>query len=217
MPADSSKRSRQAAAPKSGQASQYPAPGSKVDPATLQIVIYPDDVLRRKAKPIDMASPDARKSVRDVAARMLELMRSAEGIGLAAPQVGLPWRLFVVDIPPEEPSDLKLDPAVCTDGPVIYINPVLSSPRGDLEPYEEGCLSLPKVRGDVIRPTDIRITALDLDGNSFSQSGTDLLARCWQHEFDHIEGILILDKLTQSARLKTRAAVRDLEKDAETR
>lgn len=188
-----------------------------MDPATLEIVIYPAEVLRRKAKPIDMTDPEVRRNVRAVADRMVVLMRDAEGIGLAAPQVGLPWRLFVVDIPPAEPGDADLDPAICTSGPIVYINPVLSSPRGDLEPYEEGCLSLPKVRGDVIRPTDINITAMDLEGRSFSQQGTDLLARCWQHEFDHIDGVLILDKLTQSARLKNRAAIRDLEKHAGAR
>jgi peptide deformylase len=207
MASDSSKPSR----------SPLPPPGSRVDPAALDIVIYPAEVLRKKAKPIDMTDPEVRRNVRAVADRMVELMHDAEGIGLAAPQVGLPWRMFVVDIPPAEPGDADLDPAICTNGPVVYINPVLSSPRGDLEPYEEGCLSLPKVRGDVIRPTDINIAALDLEGRSFSQQGTDLLARCWQHEYDHIDGVLILDKLTQSARLKNRAAIRDLEKNAGVR
>lgn len=194
--------------------SALPPPGSAVDPAALEIVIYPAEVLRKKAKPLDMADPEVRKNARAVADRMVDLMRDAEGIGLAAPQVGLPWRMFVVDIRPDDPEDLDESPAVCTNGPVVYINPVLSSPRGELEPYEEGCLSLPKIRGDVIRPTDINITALDVDGKSFTQEGTDLLARCWQHEYDHIDGVLILDRLTQSARLKTRAAVRALEKDA---
>ncbi len=194
--------------------SALPTPGSAVDPSTLDIMIYPKEVLRKKAKPLDMGDPQVRANVRAVAERMIEMMYDLEGIGLAAPQVGLPWRMFVVDIEPAEPGDANLRPSTCTDGPAVYINPVLSSPRGDLEPSEEGCLSLPKVRGDVIRPTTINITALDLDGKPFSVEGTGLLARCWQHETDHLDGVLILDKLTQAARLKNRVAIRNLEQNA---
>lgn len=191
-----------------------PSPG-QADPAALSIITYPDPILRRKAAPIDLADPAVRRNVRDVAQRMLELMRDAEGIGLAAPQVGLSWRLFVVNIPPD-PDDPDDSPSAelptSTQGDVIYINPVLSGHRGELEPYEEGCLSLPKVRGDVIRPTLITMTAADPDGTPFTSPGAGLLARCWQHEMDHLDGVLIIDKFTQASRLKARAAVRDLER-----
>ena len=80
---------------------------------------------------------------------------------------------------------------------------------------DEGCLSLPDIRGRVLRPELITITATDLDGRQFTQRGGGLLARCWQHEFDHLEGVLIIDKFSQSSRLKNRAKIRDLEHEAD--
>jgi|SRR6185295_15059053 len=185
-----------------------------VDVSKLAIVKYPAKVLRVATPPLASITPE----VRAVAARMIELMYEAEGVGLAAPQVGLSWRLFVADVPAQEQDPRRSpddDPPTATRGPVVYINPRLSIPIGALEPYEEGCLSLPDIRGDVLRPPGITITATDLDGNSFSQSGGGLLARCWQHETDHLDGVLIIDKMTQIFRMKNRAAIRDLERDAE--
>lgn len=189
-------------------------------PASLRIVHYPDPALRQKARPIAAVTEE----VRAVAARMIDLMREAEGIGLAAPQVGLAWRMFVVEIPPTSsdspsPGPIRTPiaaelPATHTDGPRVYINPRFSHPLGSPEPYEEGCLSLPDIRGDVLRPPSITITALDLDGREFTQTGAGLLARCWQHEMDHLDGVLIIDRMTQMSRIKNRAAVRDLEKAA---
>lgn len=179
-----------------------------VDPASLAIVNYPDPVLRKRAAPIAKVTDEVRR----VAARMVELMHEAEGIGLAAPQVGLSWRMFVVHVPESEGRSASGLTPSATRGPVVYVNPVLSDPQGELEPYEEGCLSLPDVRGDVIRPTIITMTALDLEGQSFSTTGSGLLARCWQHEYDHLDGVLIIDRMTQMSRLKNRSAVRDLEK-----
>lgn len=183
-----------------------------IDPRDLRIVHYPDPALRRRGTPVAEVTPE----VRAVAARMIELMREAEGIGLAAPQVGLSWRMFVADVPPP-PGDERPDPAEppsATMGPVVYINPVLSSPIGPPEPFQEGCLSLPDISGDVQRPPSITITATDLDGREFTQTGSGLLARCWQHEFDHIEGVLIIDRMTQMSRLKNRSALRDMERMA---
>ena len=84
-----------------------------------------------------------------------------------------------------------------TTGPQVYINPVLSKPTGDLEIYEEGCLSLPDIRGDVMRPPTITITYTDIEGRQVTQAATGLLGRCWQHETDHLDGVLIIDKMTQ--------------------
>jgi len=178
-----------------------------VDPAVLQIVRYPDPVLREVCQPVKRVTDEVRR----VARRMIELMDEAEGIGLAAPQVALPWRLFVTRVPVELPED---------DGPIdrdsiparVFINPVLSSPTGSPTPMNEGCLSIPSVRGDVLRPPTITIEATDLDEGSFTHTATGLVARCWQHEFDHIEGILILDRFTQMSRLRNRAAIRALER-----
>jgi peptide deformylase len=89
-----------------------------------------------------------------------------------------------------------------------------SSPatRAPPEPYEEGCLSLPDIRGDVLRPPTVTITAYDLQGRQFTTQATGLLARCWQHEVDHLDGVLILDRMTQMSRLRNRSAIRDLER-----
>lgn len=179
-----------------------------IDAAILDIVIYPDPVLRAKAKPLEKVSDEVRR----VAKRMIELMREADGIGLAAPQVGLSWRMFVVDVPSGDDRSPDADPPTATDGPRFYINPKLSDPKGAPVPWEEGCLSLPDIRGDVLRPPVITISALDLDGKPFTHTAGGLLARCWQHEIDHLDGVLILDRMTQMSRLKNRAAVKDLER-----
>jgi len=182
-----------------------------VDPALLRVHIYPDPVLRKKA--VAVASVD--EEVRGVARRMIELMREHDGIGLAAPQVGLAWRLFVCDVPPNEERSAEVDPPSATRGPQVYINPVLSAPTGAPVPADEGCLSLPDLTGEVLRPPTITITATDLEGKTIKATATGLLARCWQHEMDHLDGVLIIDRMTQMSRLKNRAAIRDMEKQAE--
>jgi peptide deformylase len=180
------------------------------DPSTLRIIHYPDPRLRRKGVEV----PQITDEVRRIAERMIVLMQEADGIGLAAPQVGIPWRMFVAHVPPTEKRSAEADPPTATTGPSVYINPVLSDPRGEMEGYEEGCLSLPEITGEVLRPTIITITATDLEGNRFTRTGAGLLARCWQHETDHLDGILILDRMSQLSRLKSRPAVRKLERDA---
>lgn len=182
-----------------------------VSVSDLVIVHYPAAVLRRKAKPV----PEVTAEVRAVAARMIELMRAADGIGLAAPQVGLEWRMFIVDIAhsddPEDERSLDSDPPSATNGPAVYINPVFSAPRRDLVPYEEGCLSLPDIRGEVRRPSEITITATDIEGVRFTQRASGLLARCWQHEMDHLDGVLIIDRMNHASKQKNKNAVRSLE------
>ena len=180
------------------------------DPRSLRIVRYPDPALRARAAAID-ATDDA---VRDVAERMVELMREAEGIGLAAPQVGLAWRLFVADVPPADDRSPRDDPPGATDGALVFVNPTLSGFSRDLEPYEEGCLSLPHITGEVRRPTEVTVSAVGLDGAPFGLRAGGLLARCIQHETDHLDGVLIIDKMTPLARMKNRAAVRELEDGA---
>ena len=142
-------------------------------------------------------------------------MRSHEGIGLAAPQVGLSWRLFVVDVPEQEGRSASAVPPTATGGVRVFVNPVLEGFEGSPEAYEEGCLSLPDIRGDVLRPPIVTVRALDLEGREFTLRAGGLLARCLQHEFDHIEGVLIIDRMTQMSRLKNRAKIRALEKGAD--
>ncbi|MCC6320196.1 MAG: peptide deformylase [Phycisphaerales bacterium] len=195
-----------------------PAPPT-VDPASLpplSLQIHPAPILRKRAAPVPTAPFPP--NIAAITARMIEMMRAEEGIGLAAPQVGLSWRLFVVDVPPAPPHDGDRSPdhapPTATRGPRVYINPRLTNPQGSAPPVaaEEGCLSLPDIRGDVLRPPVITITALDVEGREFTQTGGGLLARCWQHEMDHLDGILIIDRFTHLSRLKNRKAVRELER-----
>lgn len=185
-----------------------------VDPTRLSIVHHPDPVLRRKTDPVGSVDEETLA----VAQKMIELMIDAPGIGLAAPQVGLPWRMFVCHVPPSEDDEIDPEPVdetappQTTDRPMVAINPVLSEPSRDLIPYEEGCLSLPNITGEVRRPEEITMTASDEHGQEYTRRASGLLARCWQHEFDHLEGVLILDRMTPGSRLKNRRAVKELEK-----
>lgn len=178
-------------------------------PEKLRVVRYPAPVLREKAKPVEAVS----ESVRAVGERMIELMYESEGIGLAAPQVGLPWRMFVCDVPVDEEGtrSIDTDPPSASQGPMVCINPVLSDFSRDLVPYEEGCLSLPEILGAVRRPSEVTISALDHEGKAFTARATDLLARCWQHEFDHLEGVLIIDRMDPRGKARNKRAIKDLE------
>lgn len=164
-------------------------------PERLKIVTYPAPVLRQKAKPVERVTDEVRR----VALRMLELMHEAPGVGLAAPQVGLPWRLFVAS-PTGKPEDDR-----------VFINPVLSNAGRDSDDYEEGCLSLPQVTGHIRRPTSITIDALDLDGKPFRLTSNDFASRVWQHEYDHLDGVLIVDRMSPIDRMANQRFLKDLE------
>lgn len=181
-----------------------------VDVKKLHVVVYPDKALRTKAKPVAEITDE----VRAVAKRMIELMREEDGIGLAAPQVGLSWRMFVVHVPESDDRSAQDDPPSANTAPEICINPKFPTLAGAPEPLEEGCLSLPEIRGEVLRPPVITMTWTDAHGKPQTRTAGGLLARCWQHEMDHLDGVLIIDKMTQMSRLKNRTAVRDLERDA---
>lgn len=162
----------------------------------LRILSYPDPALRTPAEPVERVDD----AVRAVARRMIELMYEARGVGLAGPQVGLPWRIFVANTT-GEPGDDR-----------VFINPVLRDPARQTERYEEGCLSLPEITGEITRPVSITIDALDEQGQPFTLTGAGLDARCWQHECDHLDGILILDRMTPADRDANRRAIRELER-----
>ncbi|MEO0586321.1 MAG: peptide deformylase [Planctomycetota bacterium] len=166
-----------------------------VDPATLAIVHHPAAVLRGRAEELDAVTDE----VRAVAERMLELMHEAPGVGLAAPQVGLAWRLFVAN-PTGEPGDNA-----------VYVNPRLEGPTPQTEPMEEGCLSLPEIRGTVTRPVGVTLHALGLDGELITKTAEGFEARVWQHEFDHLDGVLIVDRMPPADRRAVRRAMRDLD------
>lgn len=187
---------------------------AQIDPAKLRIELYPTDVLRTKARPVAVED-GIDEPMRALAHRMIELMRGAQGIGLAAPQVGLPIRLFVAHVPPDpegEPDESGL--ADSCEEPQVFFNPEIVEFSKDLEPYDEGCLSLPGITGEVNRPSTVTMRAIDIDGNEIELRATGLLARCWQHEIDHLDGVLILDKMTQMSRLKNRSRIKSMEKAA---
>ena len=152
----------------------------------LPIVAYGDPVLKKKAVEIEQDY----KNLSDLIANMFETMYAANGVGLAAPQVGLAIRLFIVDASPfaDDNKDLK-------DFKKVFINPEIVEEKGTKWTFNEGCLSIPDIREDVSRHPDILINYLD--ENFAPQTGTfnGLAARVIQHEYDHIEGKLFTDRL----------------------
>jgi peptide deformylase len=158
---------------------------------SLQIIHYPHPTLRHPSKPLKRVDAELRKIV----AEMFELMYEHEGVGLAANQVDLPYRLFVANV--EGDRDAKV--LEC-----VFINPILSGGRGQVED-EEGCLSLPGIRAPVTRNETIKIQAYDLAGNEITGEVDGLMARIVQHETDHLDGTLFIDRLAPTQL----AAVRD--------
>lgn len=145
----------------------------------MNIVILGNEVLRRQADPVGSIDAATVKLARD----MLETMLGAKGIGLAAPQVGVSRRLFVVQ--------------VAEDIPRVFINPEIVEESPDKMKYEEGCLSLPGIYADVNRPDAIRVKAWNEKGKPFTLDADGLLGRVIQHELDHLNGIMFIDHLSE--------------------
>ncbi len=159
-------------------------PVAEFEPNSLAIIPYPHPGLRYVAKPIRRV--DA--ALKSIAARMLELMYAHRGVGLAATQVNLPLRMFVMN--PSGEKDVGLEQ--------VLINPVLSRPRSN-EEAEEGCLSLPNIYGNVVRAKTIHLNAYDLSGREINMDLAGFEARVVQHETDHLDGMLFLDRLKEGA------------------
>lgn len=165
-----------------------------VDLASLGIIHYPDPRLMEVCTPVD----EVDDAVRALAGRMLELMFASKGVGLAAPQVGITVRLFVAS-PTFEPEDRR-----------IYINPEIISAEG-VQDGDEGCLSFPGISCKVKRKKIATIRALNLRGERFEETGEDLTARILQHETDHLDGRLLVDRMGSVARLANRRVLKELE------
>jgi peptide deformylase len=163
----------------------------------LPIVIYPHPALRHKSKPLKRLDAEVRRVVQE----MFETMYTAKGIGLAANQVDLPYRLFIVNE--------KGDPAE-KDFERVFINPVLSNKKGMGE-EEEGCLSLPCLYRQVKRPEQVTVAAYDLSGKPFRFDLDGLLARIVQHENDHLDGVLFTDRLSVTQKADVRQALEEFE------
>jgi len=160
----------------------------------LPIVGYGDPVLRKKGVDIPTDYPDLKQVIAD----MYETMYKAFGVGLAAPQVGLAIRLFVIDTRPfSEDEDLpKEEQEQLAVFKKTFINPVIIAEEGEEWCFNEGCLSIPEVREDVYRPEKVTIEYYDEDFNKHTGVYDGLIARVIQHEYDHIEGILFTDKIS---------------------
>ena len=150
--------------------------------ALLPILTAPDPRLKKKSLPVETVDADVRQLMDD----MLETMYDAPGIGLAAPQVGALKRVIVLDIDREETKT----------GPLFMANPEIVEASDDDVIYEEGCLSVPDHYSDVARPEKVRVRYLDRDGETRELECEGLLSTCVQHEMDHLEGILFIDKIS---------------------
>lgn len=171
-----------------------------IDIKALKIVNYPDPRLRKACKPVDAFD----HTLAALVEHMLELMHDAKGIGLAGPQVGILRRLFICNVTGEPGDDM------------IFINPELTDLEGDVE-GDEGCLSIPEVTVKVRRASSCTIKARNLHGEPIESLGADLVARCWQHECDHLEGRLITDRMSQADKIANRKTLKNLESDYKRR
>lgn len=166
------------------------------DPDKLRIVFYPDPILKKVCAPVTQFD----SSLQNFAEGMIELMRREEGVGLAAPQVGVLIRLFVCNVT-GLPEDSQ-----------VYVNPRFVDLTGAAE-LEEGCLSIPNVHVTMRRATTAVMEAQTTDGRTVRVEGNDLLARVWQHEADHLDGRLIVDTMSASDEISNRRPLKQLRTD----
>lgn len=180
---------------------------------SLRIVHYNEPVLHRQGEKITLFD----RTLAQLADDMIEAMHEAAGIGLAAQQVGKPLQLCVVDLrESDEDFRWELDgakPPLELFMPMVLVNPTIAKVPGTPETvYEEGCLSFPKIRGDVVRPDAIVVTFQDQHGVPHTLKCTGLLSRCIQHEVDHLNGVLFIERMDKKTRAELEDAVKALAK-----
>ena len=179
----------------------------------LKISFYGEPILTQKGKKITDFSKDLKKLYQD----MLDTMYKEEGIGLAAQQVGLALQFCVIDVPnhPEYPITCILDGKPISPQllmPMVLINPIVDFLPSDEYYYEEGCLSFPEIKADVARPELIIVKYQDIDGNVHNLECDGLLGRCIQHEVDHLNGILFIDRMEKEAYSEIKKDIQTLKK-----
>lgn len=157
--------------------------------APYDIRVFGDPVLRTPADEVTVIDGDLARLAED----MLQTMYEAPGVGLAAPQIGVQKRIFVYDI---------------GDGPFTVINPTIVETSGEWD-YDEGCLSVPGLYFPILRPKRVTLTGVELDGKEFVREGEDLLGRVFLHETDHLDGFLLLDRLTTEIRREAMRVLRE--------
>ncbi|MEK6247864.1 MAG: peptide deformylase [Planctomycetales bacterium] len=166
----------------------------------MEIVKYPHPTLRHKSKPLQKVDAE----LRQVIAKMFELMYEAKGVGLAANQVDLPYRLFVVNLGGERGEDEEL----------VFIKTVISSPKSP-EESDEGCLSLPGLYAPVRRPGSVVVSAFNLSGEQIQWELNGLLSRVVQHETDHLDGVLFIDRISETAGMSVRDEIDEFKRQFE--
>lgn len=162
----------------------------------MDIIQYPHPTLRHKSKPIKRVNAELKQIVAD----MFDAMYEANGIGLAANQVNLPIRLFVLNLSGKRDEGEEM----------VFINPVVSAPKGSDE-FEEGCLSIVGLNAVVNRPEQIHIQAYDLAGNQIDETVDGMLAKAIQHETDHLDGVLFIDRVSDTAKIAIEGELQDFE------
>ena len=177
---------------------------------TLPIYAYGHPILRQKTEKIDTNYPDLNSLVES----MWETMYNANGVGLAAPQIGLALRLFVVDASPfaADPELSEEEQQRIKNFKHVFINPTITTFHGEGVDFNEGCLSIPDIRGEVTREDGISISYYDLEFNQHELELTGLASRVVQHEYDHIEGKLFTDKLSPFKRKILKSKLLQIEK-----
>jgi peptide deformylase len=164
-----------------------------IDVDKCKMTRYPASVLKGRAAPVEKIDDSTRKLVE----KMTDLMIEHKGVGFAAPQAGVGLRLFIISL------------TGTRDNVRVYINPTVT-PQGEIEEAEEGCLSVPGVWAKIRRYKKATVTATDLDGKPFTEEAEGLHARALQHEFDHIEGTVIVNRMSQTARIAHRRQLKRL-------
>jgi peptide deformylase len=164
-----------------------------IDIEKCRITHYPADVLAGRANPVEKIDD----SIRQLVKKMTEIMLENKGVGLAAPQAGVPLRLFIISLNGTRES-VK-----------VYINPTVT-PLGELDAIDEGCLSVPGIFTKIKRCKKCKVTATDLDGNQFSEDAEGLYARALQHEYDHIDGTTIVNRMGEAAKIAHRRQLKKL-------
>jgi peptide deformylase len=170
-----------------------------IDVEKCRITHYPAEVLAKPASPVENIDGNIRQLVK----KMTDIMLENKGIGLAAPQAGVPLRLFIISLDGSR------------EAVKVYINPTVTAVTDDLDSIEEGCLSVPGVSTKIRRFRKCRVTATDLGGSEFTEEAEGLYARALQHEYDHIEGITITNRMGSAARIAHRKQLKAL-RNAET-
>lgn len=168
--------------------------------AIKPIITIPDPILKKISAPVETVNDEIRALLKD----MLDSMYEAKGIGLAAIQIGVPLRVIVMDLVwgKDNEEDIRL--------PRYFINPVILEKNKETAPYEEGCLSVPEIYEEVLRPSEVKLQYMNEHGETITEKASGMFATCIQHEMDHLEGVLFIDHLS---RLKRERAISRVKKN----